>query len=162
MLRNDRGISKGTQSDVLTMSSTMPMVPYEFGSPPGAPTHARAAEASPPAGLQHAAVPAVHGVLQQLGQPEEQVVRMRYGIGTRMHSVDEVGEQLGLLPGQVERIESRAFRKLRDTAVVPEQSETPSTAVAPSPGDSRAPIGRAQPQVVPGDPGWEGNPWDEV
>jgi len=104
-------------------------------------------------------VRAVHGMLQQLSQREAQVVRMRYGIGTRMHSVAEVGERLGVMPRQVERIELRAFRKLRDTSVAQELHERP----APF-GDQR-PSGRqptlpAEPSRLPDEP--ISNPWDEV
>ena len=105
------------------------------------------------------AVRAVHGVLQQLSQREAQVVRMRYGIGTRMHSVAEIGERLGVMPSQVERIELRAFRKLRDTSVAPELHEGPVIPQDPRRG-GRQPALPGEPPQSPDEP--MTNPWDEV
>ena len=83
---------------------------------------------------------------------------MRYGIGMRRYSVDEISERLGVMPRKVERIELRAFRKLREASVTEEILEKP----APDPlhgGGYRPPLPAEAPQLPEGA---EVNPWDEV
>ena len=52
--------------------------------------------------------------LDELAPREAQVLRLRYGIGTNKdHTLEEVGQALGLTRERVRQIESAAIRKLR-------------------------------------------------
>jgi RNA polymerase primary sigma factor len=52
--------------------------------------------------------------LMTLPPREEQIVRLRFGIGQKVdYTVDEVGKSFGLTRERVRQIESRALRKLR-------------------------------------------------
>lgn len=61
--------------------------------------------------------------LQQLTPQEEQILRLRFGIGTRMGEIDDVAASLSLTPTAVHRIECSALRKLRLAAVMEAASE---------------------------------------
>jgi DNA-binding CsgD family transcriptional regulator len=107
-------------------------------------------------------VSAVQGMLQQLSRREAQIVRLRYGIGTRAHAAHEISERLGLMPHQVERLERRAFRKLRDATVTEDIIEGPATRRDPSPSDDCNPPIPPTPYPLPVDSDPVKNPWDEV
>jgi DNA-directed RNA polymerase sigma subunit (sigma70/sigma32) len=57
-------------------------------------------------------------VLQQLRPAEEQLLRLRFGIGSKKLEIDEVALWLALTPTMVRRIESSALRNLRLIAVM--------------------------------------------
>lgn len=59
----------------------------------------------------------VEAALRTLTPLEEQVLRMRYGIGSGMHTVEGPGEQSGVARARLRQIETRALRKLRATAL---------------------------------------------
>jgi RNA polymerase primary sigma factor len=53
-------------------------------------------------------------VLQTLTPKEEEVIRMRFGIGVdRDHTLEEVGRQLRITRERVRQIEAKAMRKLK-------------------------------------------------
>ena len=53
-------------------------------------------------------------VLKTLTTKEEQVIRMRFGIGVdRDHTLEEVGRLLSLTRERVRQIEAKALRKLK-------------------------------------------------
>jgi RNA polymerase primary sigma factor len=55
-------------------------------------------------------------LLETLTPLEEQVLRMRFGIGTKIdYTWDELGSQLGFVRKRVRQIEAKALRKLRHT-----------------------------------------------
>jgi len=112
--------------------------------------------------LQPRTVSAVEGILQQLSQDEEQVLRMRYGIDMPIYSAHQISESLGVLPHQVERLALRAFRKLRDTAAVGEILEGPAKRRNPPRASDDNPGVPEEPSQLPNDPPDDGNPWDEV
>jgi RNA polymerase primary sigma factor len=59
-------------------------------------------------------------VLQMLSPIEEKVIRMRYGIGCdREHSLQEIGEVIGLTRERIRQIEVKAFQKLRSADHAP-------------------------------------------
>jgi hypothetical protein len=99
-------------------------------------------------------------MLRFLSKREEQVVRMRFGIGTRIHSTAEISQRLGITPLQVRRLQLRAFGKLRETRVL---VDTPDGAVPCSArsGD-RPPWWTEDLRGLRDDMGREANPWDEV
>lgn len=99
-------------------------------------------------------------MLRFLSKREELVVRMRFGIGTRLHSTAEISQRLGITPLQVKRIQLRAFGKLRETRVL---VDTPDGAVPRSErsGD-RPPWWTEERRRLRDDIGREANPWDEV
>jgi RNA polymerase primary sigma factor len=52
--------------------------------------------------------------LQTLVPREEQVLRLRFGVGcAREHTLEEIGEDLSVTRERVRQIELRALRKLR-------------------------------------------------
>ena len=52
--------------------------------------------------------------LMTLPPLEEQIVRLRFGIGQKVdRTVDEVGESFGLTRERIRQIEAKALRKLR-------------------------------------------------
>ncbi len=55
----------------------------------------------------------VENALRQLEPTEADILRFRFGIGERMHDLDEVGMRLGVPRARLRRLESRALRKLR-------------------------------------------------
>lgn len=59
----------------------------------------------------------VDRTLGKLSHDEEQVLRMRFGIGERTHNLGEIGERYGLSRGWVRQIETRALRHLRADAL---------------------------------------------
>ncbi len=160
MLRHGRRTEEDVREAAFTLPS-MPLVAQVLGSCLDGDTRVvRATDGWDSVGLRPRTVRAVHGVLQQLSQREEQVVRMRYGIGTRRHSIDEISERIGVIPPQVERIELRAFRKLRETSVAEDLFEQPATLTDPHRGGGRRPPLPAEPPQSPDEP--DANPWDEV
>jgi len=62
---------------------------------------------------------AVDHVLRNLTAREAEVLRLRFGIGERVHSLQEVSVRLGIPPARILQIESRLFRKIRMTSVDP-------------------------------------------
>lgn len=59
----------------------------------------------------------VKELLESLSQRESQVIRMRYGLdGGKTHTLEEIGEQLGVTRERVRQIENRALEKLRTKA----------------------------------------------
>ena len=57
--------------------------------------------------------------MQTLGPREELVLRLRFGNTRETHSRQEVAQLLGLSLDSVRRIERRALRKLRQSALGP-------------------------------------------
>ncbi len=56
----------------------------------------------------------VREVLGKLTPREEQVVRMRFGIGDgRAHTLKEVGQKFSLTGERIRQVEAKALRKLR-------------------------------------------------
>jgi RNA polymerase sigma factor (sigma-70 family) len=53
-------------------------------------------------------------ILKTLTPKEEQVIRMRFGIGAeRDHTLEEVGRHLSITRERVRQIEAKALRKLK-------------------------------------------------
>ncbi|MEG2076978.1 MAG: sigma-70 family RNA polymerase sigma factor, partial [Victivallaceae bacterium] len=53
-------------------------------------------------------------IIDELDEQEQQVIRMRYGIGVeRSMTLEEVGEQLGCTRERVRQIQSKALAKLQ-------------------------------------------------
>ncbi len=56
----------------------------------------------------------VHELLEQLGDREREVIRMRYGLEDgRSHTLEEIGAKMGVTRERVRQIEARALEKLR-------------------------------------------------
>ena len=56
-------------------------------------------------------------LLEKLSDRERQVIRLRYGLGDeRTHTLEEIGEKLGVTRERVRQIEARAMEKLRASA----------------------------------------------
>jgi len=159
MLKHSRGSEQDALGIFLTASSITELLDGALGGGSIAPL------ATQPTGfvsLPPATVDAVQRVLRNLSEREQQVVRMRYGIGTRLHSVDETSARLGMIPVQIARIEVRAFRKLREASIVGDGLEPLVPQPDPCHGDNRRPTAPADPRRLPEDPEREANPWDEV
>ena len=59
----------------------------------------------------------VKELLEQLSDREQQVIRLRYGIGNeKTHTLEEIGDILGVTRERVRQIEARAMEKLRKNA----------------------------------------------
>jgi hypothetical protein len=166
MMKQGRGSVERARADVLTlapMQPTMRMLGRRLG---GSTVGALAPPDTDAADVPPWAVGVVPGWLkQQLSPREEQVVRLRYGIGTRTHTVDEISEQLGVLPRLVVGIELRAVRKLRESSVGQPLFENPGTRPEPFRGGNPRPAGPGEPPRLPDEPDREAypvNPWDEV
>lgn len=57
---------------------------------------------------------ALDGVLSELTEKEEQIIRMRFGIGDGAdHTLEEIGQQFNVTRERIRQIEAKAFRKLR-------------------------------------------------
>jgi RNA polymerase primary sigma factor len=57
---------------------------------------------------------ALESVLSELTEKEEQIVRMRFGIGDGANrTLEEIGQQFNLTRERIRQIEAKAFRKLR-------------------------------------------------
>jgi len=60
---------------------------------------------------------ALDGVLSELTEKEEQIIRMRFGIGDGAdHTLEEIGQQFNVTRERIRQIEAKAFRKLRHPA----------------------------------------------
>jgi DNA-directed RNA polymerase sigma subunit (sigma70/sigma32) len=59
----------------------------------------------------------VEAALRRLNPTEAEILRLRFGIGNRMHELDEVEVRFGVPRARLQRIESRALRKLRAAAL---------------------------------------------
>jgi DNA-directed RNA polymerase sigma subunit (sigma70/sigma32) len=59
----------------------------------------------------------VEAALHYLQPTEAEILRLRFGIGERVHDVDEVGERCRVPHARVRAIEARALRKLRAAAL---------------------------------------------
>lgn len=59
----------------------------------------------------------VKELLEQLSDRERQVIRLRYGLGNeKTHTLEEIGDILGVTRERVRQIEARAMEKLRKNA----------------------------------------------
>lgn len=59
----------------------------------------------------------VKELLETLNDRERQVIQLRYGLGdSRTHTLEEIGERLGVTRERVRQIEARAMEKLRKNA----------------------------------------------
>ena len=59
----------------------------------------------------------VQELLSTLSDRERQVVNLRYGLGeNKTHTLEEIGEQLGVTRERVRQIEARAMEKMRKNA----------------------------------------------
>lgn len=52
-------------------------------------------------------------VLKQLTEREQKILRMRFGVNMRAHTLREVGNKLNVTRERVRQIENKALRKLR-------------------------------------------------
>ena len=52
-------------------------------------------------------------VLSTLTEREERVLRMRFGINTKEHTLDEIGQLFNVTGNRISMIEARALRKLK-------------------------------------------------
>ncbi len=59
----------------------------------------------------------IEGALSRLHPREAEILRLRFGIGDRTHDRNELGARLGVPRGHVQRVETRALRKLRAAAL---------------------------------------------
>ncbi len=59
----------------------------------------------------------VETFLRKLAPREEQILRMRFGIGTTPHRAEAVGRGLGISAAMVTRIQGRALHRLRMLAL---------------------------------------------
>ena len=59
----------------------------------------------------------VRGALQDLSEKEQEILRLRFGIGARTRDRDEVGTLIGVPQKRLQQIEGRALRKLRLAAL---------------------------------------------
>lgn len=59
----------------------------------------------------------VDRALEELPEAERQVLRQRFGVGDRVHGLDEVGRSFGVSPGRVRQLQERALGNLRANAV---------------------------------------------
>jgi len=59
----------------------------------------------------------IRGALQNLSEKEQEILRLRFGLGSRKHGPDEVGALIGVTQSRVRRMEGRALRKLRVAAL---------------------------------------------
>lgn len=59
----------------------------------------------------------VDRALEELPEAEREVLRQRFGVGDRVHDLDEVSRSVGVSPGRVRQIQERALGTLRANAV---------------------------------------------
>jgi DNA-directed RNA polymerase sigma subunit (sigma70/sigma32) len=59
----------------------------------------------------------VEGALRILTAQEQELLRLRFGVGSRAHTTDELSDRLGLTPTWVRMIETRALHKLRTASL---------------------------------------------
>ena len=52
-------------------------------------------------------------VLSTLTEREERILRMRFGINTKEHTLDEIGQVFSVTGNRISMIEARALRKLK-------------------------------------------------
>ena len=52
-------------------------------------------------------------VLSTLTEREERILRMRFGINTKEHTLDEIGQVYSVTGNRIRMIEARALRKLK-------------------------------------------------
>src|SRR5210317_1316766 len=52
-------------------------------------------------------------VLSTLTEREERILRMRFGINTKEHTLDEIGQVFSVTGNRIRMIEARALRKLK-------------------------------------------------
>jgi RNA polymerase primary sigma factor len=65
------------------------------------------------------------GALQSLSELEEQIVRMRFGLGCdREYSVTELAGHFSMSRDRIRRIESEAIRRMRDITGVPRSGQS--------------------------------------
>src|SRR5712692_9037646 len=87
----------------------------------GLPMRAVAREPSPdgahPAVQWEQIVGAVDRALLELPESDREILRQRFGVGGRVHDVDEVSRRFGISPDRVRQIEERALSSLRANAV---------------------------------------------
>jgi RNA polymerase primary sigma factor len=64
-------------------------------------------------------------VLGKLPERETKILRLRFGLGVpRCHTLQEIGDLLGITKERVRQLQNTAFAKLRDTRMVKEWSES--------------------------------------
>jgi RNA polymerase primary sigma factor len=63
---------------------------------------------------------AVRALLGQLDDRERSIIVRRFGLIDNKRTLSELGRELGISKERVRQIESRALRKLRDTAEAPQ------------------------------------------
>jgi hypothetical protein len=60
----------------------------------------------------------VEAALRVLSRREEEVLRLRFGIGEHSHDRTEVGLRVGIARSRVRQIESKAFQRLRQASLL--------------------------------------------
>jgi RNA polymerase primary sigma factor len=111
----------GLSRDRVETILTLPQQPASLDAPVGDDGEARLADFVPSAGPVPEEEVALRslgghlaGLLDALSPREQQVLRMRFGIGhTREHTLEEVGKELSLTRERIRQIERAALDKLR-------------------------------------------------
>ena len=67
----------------------------------------------PGAGFEPALVGEIEEALQLLTPREQEILRLRFGIGDRVHEIDEVSDRIGVTRRRALQIEQRALGNLR-------------------------------------------------
>ena len=58
----------------------------------------------------------VGSLISSLSEREQLILRLRYGLGgEEEHTLEQIGQSLGLSRERVRQLEARALKKLRDT-----------------------------------------------
>ena len=63
--------------------------------------------------VEDAQMEQVESFLHKLARREEEILRMRFGIGTEARQVNDIGKGLGVATATVRRIQWRAVQRLR-------------------------------------------------
>jgi RNA polymerase primary sigma factor len=111
----------GLSRDRVETILTLPQQPASLDAPVGDDGEARLSDFVPSGGPVPEEEVALRGLgghleglLDALSQREQQVLRMRFGLGhTREHTLEEVGRELSLTRERIRQIERAALDKLR-------------------------------------------------
>jgi len=59
----------------------------------------------------------IEGALRKLSAQEEEILRLRFGIGARAHDLAEVSRRFRMTRRQIQRLEAQALQRLRALAI---------------------------------------------